>query len=108
MKDIIGSILMGTVTILTIVSYLPQIVKMYKTKSSEDISILSWLLFVISTACFLAYYIFIVFDWLTIIEGACELACGVIIYIMTIYYKNRNSERATKTESIKENEQEIA
>ena len=40
----VGNILLGIVSICTMISYLPQTIKLIKTKKSSDLSINSWIL----------------------------------------------------------------
>lgn len=44
MRGYILIITMWIVTICTYVSYIPQIVKLIRTRSSEDISVASWVM----------------------------------------------------------------
>lgn len=39
-----GNVLLGLVSVCTIISYLPQTIKLIKTKKSDDLSINSWIL----------------------------------------------------------------
>ena len=57
MKDVIAFILFGICTILNIVAYLPQIIQLIKTKSAEDISLSSWLIWIFSGICYIGYII---------------------------------------------------
>ena len=40
----LGNILLGIVSLCTMISYLPQTIKLIKTKKSSDLSINSWIL----------------------------------------------------------------
>lgn len=51
MKEDIMVLLMGTITICSYVGYVPQIVKLIKTKTSEGISVFSWAIWLISLSC---------------------------------------------------------
>ncbi|MDQ8759078.1 PQ-loop repeat-containing protein [Streptococcus ruminantium] len=55
MKDYIKDGLMFFVSFTTYVSFVPQIVKLYKTKCSEDISVFSWVLWVSSSFAYLIF-----------------------------------------------------
>lgn len=54
-----GNILLGVVSVCTIISYLPQIVKLIRTKKSEDLSVQSWVLWVLSSLCYTIYAFFL-------------------------------------------------
>ena len=51
----LGNILLGIVSICTFISYLPQTLKLIKTKKSEDLSIQSWILWVVSSVSYTLY-----------------------------------------------------
>ena len=86
----IGNILLGIVTFCTFVSYLPQAIEIIKTKSSEDISIISWILWVISSLCYTSYAIFFSGTGMLILGAIVELFFAVLILVLTIIYdKNK-------------------
>ena len=43
------NILLGIVTMCTMISYIPQAIKLVKTKKSNDLSLKSWILWVVCT-----------------------------------------------------------
>ena len=55
--QLVKDFLLFFVTILTYVSFVPQIVKILKTKKAEDISVLSWTLWVSSSFAYLLFSI---------------------------------------------------
>ena len=55
----LGNILLGIVSFCTFISYFPQIVKLIKTKKSEDLSVQSWILWVTSSLAYTLYHIII-------------------------------------------------
>ena len=55
MKDFILSSLVLVVIICNYISYIPQLVKVIKTKSSEDLSILTWIVALIGVIFNLIY-----------------------------------------------------
>lgn len=57
MKEIILQITMWIVIICTYISYVPQIIKLIKTKEAEDLSITSWILWTLSAVADLIYSI---------------------------------------------------
>lgn len=57
MKDIIAIILFAICTVLNIIAYLPQIIQLIKTKSAEDISLSTWLIWIFSGVCYIGYII---------------------------------------------------
>lgn len=89
MKYIIGIILMTIATILGGYGYIPQIVKMYRTKSAEDISDGSWWTYTIASISYVLYFIFITFDIIVLIEAILEMVLNITTLSMSIYYKHR-------------------
>lgn len=43
MRDLIYFTITAILTVVNITSYMPQIIKLVKTKSSSDLSLLSWI-----------------------------------------------------------------
>lgn len=53
----LASILMSMCIGITMLSYIPQIVKLVRTKSSEDLSLVSWTLWLAEGFAYLGYAI---------------------------------------------------
>ena len=51
----LGNILLGIVTACTFISYLPQAIKIIRTKQSEDLSIHTLILWVVSSLAYVLY-----------------------------------------------------
>lgn len=51
----IGNILLSIVSICTLISYLPQTIKLIKTKKSNDLSVGSWAIWVVSSLSYALY-----------------------------------------------------
>lgn len=86
-------------SICTFISYFPQIVKLLKTKSSNDLRINSWLLWVISSTAYTLYAIIFSKDVFMIFETSLELFfCLTILLLAVIYRKNKdiNIEKNSK------------
>lgn len=84
----LGNILLGIVSFCTFVSYFPQTVKLLKTKKSEDLSIYSWILWVISSFAYTVYAILVSGDSMLIFETSLELFFCLLILTLTIIYRN--------------------
>jgi len=82
------NILLIIVSICTMISYLPQIKKIIISKSSEDLSIKSWVLWVVSTSCYAMYAWFYVKDYMLMFSSTLEFLFCLIILILTIRYSN--------------------
>lgn len=84
----LGNILLGVVSICTMISYLPQTIKLIKTKKSNDLSINSWILWVTSSFSYTLYAVLCSKDFMLIFETSLELAFCLIILLLALKYKN--------------------
>lgn len=82
------SITMIVVTICAFVSYIPQIVKTIKTKSSDDLSTCTWILWTLSSSCETIYSILLERPEL-IFASASELLLIIITLILSLVYKSK-------------------
>ena len=86
----IGNDLLGIVSLCTLISYLPQTIKLIKTKKSDDISIASWVLWVTSSFVYTLYAILVSKDFMLIFETSLELTfCLIILVLSSIYRKSK-------------------
>lgn len=84
----LGNTLLGIVSICTIISYLPQTIKLIKTKQSNDLSINSWVLWATSSLAYTLYAILCSKDFMLILETRLELTFCLIILLLALKYKN--------------------
>jgi len=73
---------------IVVSSYLPQIIKLVKTKSSKDISSLFVFLVMLGTL-FLMIYSFYISDTIFIIINAIASTMAGVVLILSILYKRR-------------------
>ena len=85
----IGNILLSIVTICTVISYLPQAIKLLRTKSSSDISVTSWILWVVSSFSYTLYAFIVSKDFMLIVETYIEFMFCLIILSLSLEYKIR-------------------
>ena len=90
-------VLLGIVSFCTFISYLPQVIEIVKTKSSEDISLTSWILWVVSSLAYTLYAVIYSESAMLIFETCLELFFCLLILTLTIIYdkslrKTKNSE----------------
>lgn len=83
-----GNVLLGLVSICTMISYLPQTIKLIKTKKSNDLSIDSWILWVVSSLSYTLYAVFYSKEFMLIFETSLELFFCLFIMILAIKYKD--------------------
>lgn len=84
----VGNILLGIVSICTMISYLPQTIKLIKTKKSSDLSINSWILWVVSSFSYTLYAGLCSKDFMLIFETSLELFFCLLILLLAVKYRN--------------------
>ena len=87
----LGNILLSIVSLCTLISYLPQTIKLLKTKKSDDISIKSWILWVVSSFSYTLYAFLVSKDFMLIFETSLELMFCLIILILSVNYRAKKS-----------------
>lgn len=92
MKEIILLVTMQIVTICTYVSYIPQIVKLIRTKSAEDLSVASWILWTLRSLSNAVYSIILSRSEL-IIASVSELLLIVVVLMLSIKYQKKKDFR---------------
>tara|TARA_Y100001958_G_C20744912_1_gene231846 strand:+ start:161 stop:421 length:261 start_codon:yes stop_codon:yes gene_type:complete len=70
----------------TTIAFLPQAIKVYKTKSTKDISLLMFLIFTIGVFSWLIYGL-IINDYPVILANAVTLILSLFILLYKIKYK---------------------
>ena len=85
--ETIKNILMLFVSATTSISFIPQILQLYRTKHSEDISISSWVLWVSSSTSFLIFS-FLEGGFGLIFSSLVEFILTALVLILTIKYRN--------------------
>jgi MtN3 and saliva related transmembrane protein len=71
---------------LTTASFVPQVTKIWKSKSAEDVSLKMFVAFCIGVALWLTYGI-IKKDWAILLTNGVTLLLGLAILVMKIKYK---------------------
>ncbi|MBQ6854707.1 MAG: PQ-loop repeat-containing protein [Alphaproteobacteria bacterium] len=93
MNVIIALALISIVTILEVFAYIPQIIKLIKTKSAEDISLTSWLTWMVSDICYLAYVLLESPEAGVIFLASLSLFLVMFVFILTMYYQKSKKLR---------------
>ena len=93
MKEIIALTLLIIYTVCEYTAYLPQIVKLIKTKSAEDLSIATWLTWVISGVCYLVYVLLESPELGVIYIASMNLIFMIIVCLLTAYYQKNKKRR---------------
>ena len=71
---------------LTTVSFVPQVTKIWKTKSAEDVSLTMFVAFCVGVGLWLTYGI-VKKDWAILLTNGVTLVLGLAILAMKIKYK---------------------
>lgn len=85
----LANILLGIVSLCTMVSFLPQAIKLIKTKESDDISITSWILWVISSLSYVLYSYLCTDEFMLRLENTLEFSFCILILTLTLIYRNK-------------------
>lgn len=88
MVEVTKNILMLIVSVATYISFLPQIIKLIRTKKSEDISIPSWILWGLSS---LSYLIFSLLEggFGLIFSSVSEFVLTFVVLFLSLKYKKK-------------------
>jgi len=70
---------------LTTVSFVPQVTKIWKTKSAEDVSLTMFVAFCVGVGLWLTYGV-IKKDWAILLTNGVTLILGLAILVMKIKY----------------------
>lgn len=73
--------------------YIPQIIKLIKTKEAEDLSITSWILWTLSAVADLIYSIILARVEL-IISSISEAGLILAVLVLTVYYNYKNKYKS--------------
>jgi len=71
---------------LTTASFVPQVAKIWKTKSAEDVSLTMFVTFCVGVALWLTYGV-MKKDWAILATNGVTLILGLAILVMKIKYK---------------------
>ncbi len=85
----LANILLGTVSMCTLVSFLPQAIKLIKTKESDDISVSSWILWVISSLSYVLYAYLCTNEFMLRLENTLEFSFCLLILFLTLLYRHK-------------------
>lgn len=100
MKEVALIVVTCIMTVSTYISYIPQMVKLLKTKKADDLSITSWLLWIISSIASLIYSVLLSEVGLIIASGS-EFFLIFVVFILTVYYNYCNNYYIESEENFK-------
>ena len=88
----IGDVLLGIVSLCTLISYLPQAITLIKTKKSNDLSTTSWIIWVVSSFSYSLYAFLCSNEFMLKFETTLEFYFCLLIILLTIKYRNNKRE----------------
>lgn len=97
MREIVLYTTMWIVTVCTYVSYIPQLYKLIKTKKAEDLSITSWVLWMVSSLANLIYSV-LLGRFELIVASVSEFILISAVLFLTVYYTKSKRYRIETNE----------
>ena len=88
MKEFVLVFLMGVITVCAYIGYVPQIIKLIKTKESKDLSITSWVIWLVSLFCGTVYSIMLMRPEMIIMYVSELILSAIILYFIMRYRHN--------------------
>lgn len=86
----LGNILLGIVTACTFISYLPQTIKIIRTKEAEDLSIHTLILWVVSSLAYVLYAFLCSNEIMLKVETSVEFFFCLLILVLAELYNDKN------------------
>lgn len=71
--------------------YGASVVRMLKTKSSNDVSIIGWAVATTVQICYIFYGLFVVKEWQYIASYVCATTGTAAVFITALYYRYRQN-----------------
>ena len=99
MKGIVALSLLFIYTVCEYTAYVPQIVKLIKTKSADDLSITTWITWVVASVCYLAYVLLECPELGVIFVASMNLIFLILVSILTTHYQT--TKKSPKRKRIK-------
>ena len=93
MKTTIALILLSIYTVLEFVAYMPQIIKLLKTKHADDLSLISWFVWITADVSYLLYVLLESPEPGVIFITTLDLAFLVFVFCLTAYYQKRKKTK---------------
>ena len=85
--------LLSIYSILEFVAYVPQIVKILKTKRADDLSLTSWCVWIATDLSYLGYVLLEIPQIGVIFIALLDLFFIITVFVLTMYYQKHNSRR---------------
>lgn len=93
MKIALALMLLSVYTIIEFIGYMPQIIKLLKTKSAKDLSLTSWFLWVIAALCYLIYVLMESPETGVIFIASFNLTFISTVFLLTLFYQQKAKKK---------------
>ena len=93
MKETIAIGLLSVYSVLEFVAYIPQIVKILKTKHADDLSLLSWFVWIATDLSYLGYVLLETPQFGVIFIALLDLVFIMTVFMLTMYYQKHNKRK---------------
>lgn len=93
MKITIALILLSIYTVLEFIAYMPQIIKLLKTKHADDLSLTSWFVWITADLCYLSYVLLESPEPGVIFICTLDLIFLFVVFYLTIHYQKRKNRK---------------
>lgn len=93
MKSTVALFLLSVYTVLEFVAYMPQIIKILKTKHADDLSLTSWFVWITADLCYLTYVLLESPDVGVIFICTVDLVFLFWVLFLTIRYQKHGKRR---------------
>ncbi len=93
MKVKIALMLLSIYTVLEFIAYMPQIIKLLKTKSADDLSLTSWFTWITADLCYLAYVLLESPEIGVIFICTLDLVFLLLVFLLTAFYQKHKKRK---------------
>ena len=74
-------------------AYIPQIIKLIKTKSAKDLSMATWLMWIVAGASYLVYVLIESPEIGVVFAASLNLTFVLTVSLLALYYQKTNNSR---------------
>ena len=96
MKTAFALMLLSVYTIIEFIGYMPQVIKLLKTKSAKDLSLTSWFLWVVAALCYLIYVLMESPEAGVIFIASFNLTFISLVFFLTLFYQKKARKKKRK------------
>ena len=93
MKVTIALVLLSIYTVLEFIAYMPQIIKLLKTKSADDLSLTSWFTWITADLCYLTYVLLESPEIGVIFICTLDLVFLLLVFLLTAFYQKHKKRK---------------